>query len=147
MKKFLHAYDRNKAILNNLLKVNPIQEGLNYLWQALCLCDESIAPSIISIIQRHHHHFVIHSVDRKEHLVTHNDFFEECMNRLKHFQATLSVIKTTEGDIPNQKQLQTKICRVIDVLRQYVAQWPYPRSPGDAVPLRSVITHSFLSTI
>ena len=62
--------------------------------------------------------------------------FVTSLDRLKPFKDTLMVISTTEGDRENQKApITTKICRVLDVLRQYVSEWPFPRSPGDAVPL------------
>ena len=57
------------------LKMNPTQEGLNYLWTALCSCDESIAHSIISIIQHHHHHLYHLNGDGN---TNHNEFFDEC---------------------------------------------------------------------
>ena len=65
-----------KPAAHNRFKVNPTQEGLNYLWAALCSCDELIAPSIISIIQHHHHHLYHLNGDGN---VNHIEFFDECI--------------------------------------------------------------------
>lgn len=109
---------------------NPIQLGLNYMWKALTSCEESVAPQIINIIQttylnKHHH-----SIN-----ANHNDFFDECNQRLKPFKETLSVISTTEGSQEQGQRTAVKIRRVLDVLRHYVANWPWLRGSDDAVPL------------
>jgi len=67
---------------HNRLKINPTQEGLNYLWTALCTCDEIIAQSIISIIQRHHHHLYTINGDGN---ANHIEFFNECIEARGQF--------------------------------------------------------------
>lgn len=48
----------------------------------------------------------------------------------------MGVLKTTEGTTEcNKAPITTKICRVLEVLRQYIGDWPFPRSPSDALAL------------
>ena len=101
------------------------------MWKALSSCDESIAPQIISIIQQTYLNKHHHSIN-----ASHGDFFDECNQRLRPFQETLSVISTQEGNNGEQgRQVALKIRRVLDVLRHYVANWPWLRARDDAVPL------------
>lgn len=107
----------------------PAQNGINYLWKALCSCDEHIAPHVIPIIQNYYCNMVLTSVMR-----THNDFFDECIQRIKSFHDTLAVVCTTEGG--NDKSSTTvKVCRIIDLFQKYISEWPQNRAPDDALPL------------
>lgn len=118
---------------------NPSQDGINYLWKTLCSCDAVLAPDVIDIINNYYTGLVMAGTAQN-----HNDFFEECIQRIKSFHDTLKIIThptkpsliSLDKDTAADKSATTlKICRIVDLFQKYLSHFPQNRMQDDNLAL------------